>query len=157
MRPSEDEQKVKRAMLNLFPDLLLRREGARLVGTSGSVAKFGDLLRRQRIRDAARGRLLHGKRGESATVFFLNKQAAFMERVSFSDREAPLGDIKVRLEDDRLERVIDMIAPDTRPRSMRLADERRELERSMARKPKLHTREKLDPRKLEEKDPLEEE
>lgn len=144
-------------MLNLFPDLLIRREGDRLVGIGGSVARFGDLLKRYRIRDAARGRLLHGMRGGNCTVFRLNKQAAFMERVSFSDREAPLGDIKVRLEDERLERVIDTVAPDTRPRSMRLADERRELERSMARKPRLHTSEKLDPKKLLEKDPLEEE
>ncbi len=156
VRPSEDGEKVKRAMLNLFPDLVLRLEGDRLVGESGSVAKFGDLLRRFRIRDAARGRLIHGKRDDRCTVFRLSKQAAFMERVSFSDREAPLGDIRVRLEDDRLDQVIDMVAPDTRPRSMRLADERKALARSEAGRQKPHTRQKLDPHEDWGKDPLEE-
>ena len=157
VRPSEDEEKVRRAVLNLFPDMLLRREGDRLVGTGGSLARLGDLLRRYRIRDAARGRLIHGKRGDNCTVFRLNKQAAFMERVSFSDREAPLGDIRVRLEDDDLDRVIDQIAPDTRPRSMRLADERREMAKAVSRKPKVHTRVKLDPKELLGKVALEEE
>jgi predicted RNA binding protein with dsRBD fold (UPF0201 family) len=157
VRPSEDEEKVQRAVKNIFPDMLLRREGDRLVGSSGSMARFGDLVHRYRIRDAARGQLIHGKRGDQCTVFRLNKQAAFMDRVSFSDREAPLGDIRVRLEDDNIDGVIDHLAPDTRPRSMRLADERRELEKSMARKPKVHTRTKLDPEELLGKDPLEDE
>jgi uncharacterized protein len=157
VRPSEDEEKVRRAMRNLFPDLVLRLEGDRLVGAGSSMARFGDLLRRHRIRDAARGQLIHGKRGENCTMFRLNKQAAFMERVSFSDREAPLGDIRVRLEDESIDSVIDNLAPDTRPRAMRLADERRELEKALARKPKPHTREKLDPKELQGKDPLEEE
>jgi predicted RNA binding protein with dsRBD fold (UPF0201 family) len=157
VRPSEDEEKVSRAMKNIFPDLVLRREGDRLIGEGSSMARFGDLIRRYRIRDAARGQLLHGKRGDDCTVFWLNKQAAYMDRVSFSERQAPLGDIRVRLEDENIDRVIDNLAPDTRPRGMRLAQERRELEKAKLRKPKLHVRERLDPKKLLEKDPLEEE
>ena len=157
MRPSEDEEKVRRAVQNLFPDLQLRRDGDRIVGEGGSMARFADLIHRYRIRDAARGQLIHGKRGDNCTVFRLNKQAAFMERVSFSEREAPLGDIRVRLETDDLDRVIDQIAPDTRPRSMRLADERREMAKAVSRKPKVHTRVKLDPKELLGKVALEEE
>jgi predicted RNA binding protein with dsRBD fold (UPF0201 family) len=157
VRPSEDEEKVQRAMKNLFPDLVIRREGDRFIGEGSSMARFGDLLRRYRIRDAARGQLLHGKRGENCTVFWLNKQAAFMDRVSFSERQAPLGDIRVRLEDDSIDRVIDYLAPDTRPRGMRLAQERRALEKAEAGRPKLHIRKKLDPKELTGKDPLEEE
>lgn len=156
VRPSEDEQKVRRALLNIFPDLLLRREGDRLVGEGSSMARFGDLIMRYRIRDAARGQLIHGKRGDDRTVFRLNKQAAFMDRVSFSEREAPLGDIRVRLEDDDIDRVIELLAPDTRPRSMRLAQERREPAKARSAAPKLHIRERLDPDELVGKDPLEE-
>jgi predicted RNA binding protein with dsRBD fold (UPF0201 family) len=156
VRPSEDEEKVRRAMLNIFPDLHIRRENDRLVGECGSMARFGELIWRYRIRDAARGRLLHGRRGDTATIFLLDKQAAFMDRVSFSESEAPLGDIRVRLEDSALAGVIDELAPDTRPFSVRQADGRAEGRKGPAGRPKAHIREKLDPKQVWGEDPLEE-
>lgn|GEM_PF-3429380 len=157
MRPSEDEDKVRRAVLNLFPDLRLRREGDRLVGEGGSLSRFGDLVRRHRIRDAVRGRLLHGRRGPDLSVFRLNKQAAFVERVSFSEREAPLGDIRIAVRDDDIDRVIDRVAPDTRPPAPRLADGKGGADRSCGARQRPHTRQRLDPRDLLGRDPLEEE
>ena len=156
VRPSEDEEKVRRAMLNLFPDLRLRRENDMLIGEGSSMARFSELLWRYRIRDAARGVLVHGKRGDDRTVFRLNKQAAFMDRISFSNREAPLGDIRVRLEDGSLDRVIDLLAPDTRPPHLRMADKEEGAKKTIH-KPKIHIRQKLDPKELLAKDPLEEE
>ena len=121
VRPSEDEAKVRTAMLNIFPDLDVRREGGKLVGTGTSLAKFGQLLKRYRIRDAARGVLVRGMKSESTTIFRLNKQAAFMEKVGFADLESPLGEISVRIESDSLLSLMDSLAPDTRPLAVRLA------------------------------------
>lgn len=157
VRQSEDEQKVRRAMLNLFPDLHLRREGDRLVGEGASLARFADLVRRHRIRDAARGQLLHGRRGREGTDFWLNKQAAFMERVSFAERKGPLGDIRISLRDEDIDRVIDRVAPDTRPPAARLSDEKGKADRSFGARQVPHTRQRLDPQDLLGRDPLEEE
>lgn len=121
VRPSEDEAKVKMAMLNLFPDLDVRREGGALVGEGASLVKFGQLLKRYRIRDAARGVMMRGLRSDNLTVFRLNKQAAFMEKVGFADRESPLGELTVSIESDDLQGLLETLAPDTRPLSVRLA------------------------------------
>jgi len=123
VRPSEDEDKVRAAMLNLFPDLSVRREGNALVGTGVSLTKFGQLLRRYRIRDAARGVMMRGLRSDHVTVFRLNKQAAFMDRVGLADRESPLGELTIKIDSEDLKGLLDTLAPDTRPLSVRLAAE----------------------------------
>ena len=86
----------------------------RLVGRGESLSRFAELLRRQKIRDAARRVLLKGVRGDGAMVFRLNKQAAFVGKVSFSGGESPLGDISVLVEQPGIVELIDGIAPDTR-------------------------------------------
>jgi len=121
VRPSEDESKVKRALLNLFPEIELRREGEMFVGTGSSLSRLGQLLKRYRIRDAARGVMMRGLKSDSMTVFRLSKQAAFMERVGFADRESPLGEITVRVESSDLMGLLDTLAPDTRPLAVRMA------------------------------------
>ena len=156
VRPSEDEDKVRMAMLNLFPDLRLRREGASLLGTGASLVKFGQLLKRYRIRDAARGVMLKGMHDDGMTVFRLNKQAAFMEKVGFAGSESPLGELTVQIESGNLQAVIDELAPDTRPLSMRLADGKGHHGKGGQPREKVHIREKLDPKELLDEDVLEE-
>ena len=121
VRPSEDEAKVKTALLNLFPEFEVRREGEMLVGTGTSLVRFGQLLKRYRIRDAARGVMMRGLKSQNLTVFRLSKQAAFMEKVGFADRESPLGEITVRISSPDLQGLLDTLAPDTRPLAVRLA------------------------------------
>ncbi|MEM3402700.1 MAG: RNA-binding domain-containing protein [Candidatus Hadarchaeales archaeon] len=116
VRPSEDEGKVKRAILNLFPLLELRLEGGMVVGESQDVAsiqKFRQTLRVLAILDTARAVLKRGVEG-SKTKFLLNKQAAFMGKISFTDGESPLGPIVVEIEAPDLERLIDFISPRTK-------------------------------------------
>jgi predicted RNA binding protein with dsRBD fold (UPF0201 family) len=107
--PTEDVRKVERAMKNIFPDLDIRREEGLLGGTGTSVERFGELLKNQRIRSAARAVMLSSRSGNE-TCFHLNKQAAFMGKVSFGTG-SPLGDIEVKFIGDDIEVLIDSVAP----------------------------------------------
>lgn len=110
--PTEDRGRVVAAITGLFPDADV--QGADPVtATSSSVERFGELLRRQRIRDAARVVMRRGLRGNS-TSFRLNKQVAAVGKVSFSEEEHPLGDIEVEIVSDNIDAIIDSIAPNTR-------------------------------------------
>lgn len=110
--PTESREKVVRAILNLFPDAVVSGDDP-VVAVSHSLEHFGELLKRQKIRDAARRILRRGIKGQT-TMFRLNKQVATVGKVSFSEEEHPLGDIEVCINSDDVKRTIDEIAPDTR-------------------------------------------
>ncbi len=109
VKPTESPTKVRLAVLNLFPDASLEETPEGLRAQSSSVERLGELLRNQKIRDAAREVMLGALRGDRM-VLHLGKQAAFAGRVSFF-AESPLGDILVALEDPDLEALVDRIAP----------------------------------------------
>ncbi|MEM2104678.1 MAG: RNA-binding domain-containing protein [Candidatus Bathyarchaeia archaeon] len=121
INPTESEEKVKRALENMFGSIsteirplakgsLLKAEAKGLE----ALIKLHNLLIRERIRDAARGALFEGLNGDTIT-FFLNKQVAFAGHVSFSKAvsESPLGPIKVQIKCDDPRRLIDWLAPKT--------------------------------------------
>jgi len=100
VRPTEDAEKVLKALRNLFPTLTVSLSGGLLAGTSedpSSLQTIRELLRKQAIRDAAKSHLLSKIRGNKLE-FMLNKQAAFCGKVNFTDGEAPLGPIRVSIE-----------------------------------------------------------
>lgn len=111
VNPSEDPEKVKAAILRLFPTAELSDEGGRFRGEADLEA-FSKLIRKQKILDSTRGMLFKGKHGDK-TVILLNKQVATVGKVSFAEPHAVLGAIKVTIEDDDLEALIDRIAPET--------------------------------------------
>ncbi|BES81056.1 RNA-binding domain-containing protein [Pyrodictium abyssi] len=122
-RPTEDVEKVKRAILNVFaPDRLWVEDlgrGYRLVVAESyslrGLLRLHERLRRERILDAARGYMLRGiDRG--VLVFRLNKQAAYVGRVSLvdMDAEAALGPITFIVEHRDPRAVVDWLAPPTR-------------------------------------------
>ena len=111
VRPTEDVNKVRRALLNVFPDLRIDASEDALRGTTESLDRLRELIRKLKIRDTARRVLLRGREGDR-TRFDLSKQAAFSGRVSFA-ADSPLGDIAVEIESDRLEDVIDFVAEST--------------------------------------------
>jgi predicted RNA binding protein with dsRBD fold (UPF0201 family) len=106
INPTEDEKRVKRAVENMFGNLDFEVEAHEhaanlLVGKGKSkeaLTKLQNLLKRERIRDAARHALYEGL-GEGSLVFYLNKQVAFVDHVSFSKPfgESPLGPIRVEV------------------------------------------------------------
>ncbi|MCK5563505.1 hypothetical protein KAI30_04965, partial [Candidatus Bathyarchaeota archaeon] len=86
---------------------------AKTEGMEG-LAKLYNLLRRERIRDAARRVLFKGLRGSSIT-FYLNKQVAYAGHISFCQpvAESPLGPIKVQITCDKPKELIEWLAPKT--------------------------------------------
>ena len=110
--PTEDRGKIVEAIIRLFPDAEIDGDDS-IVARSASVDAFRDILRRYRIRDAARAVIRRGQKGNS-TSFLLNKQVAAIGKVSFSEENNPLGDIEVTIVSDNIDELIDSIAPSTR-------------------------------------------
>jgi Uncharacterized protein conserved in archaea, COG1931 len=119
--PSEDRNKVVQALNNVFEydELTEEREGyaVKLIAVSHSLKglqKLHKMLREERILDSARKHLLNGLEGDKL-VFMLNKQVAFIGKVVFadSDRESPLGPIKITVESKDPLAVVDWLAPKT--------------------------------------------
>jgi hypothetical protein len=114
--PTEDEEKVSMAIRNVVGEvkleaipsghvLLLRAEGEGLETLSPLKRK----LERERIRDAARARLLRSIE-DKRIIFSLNKQAAYAEHISFSIAgDNPLGPIMIIIECDDPEAVVDWL------------------------------------------------
>lgn len=106
VNPTESEDKVKRAVENVFGSIPLQiiplHKGKLMVAkVKGleALTKLYNLLRRERIRNAARKALFEGWKG-NVISFCLNKQVAYVGHISFSKEaaESPLGPIRVRVE-----------------------------------------------------------
>jgi len=118
---TESEEKVRTAVANLFAGLPLvvnsSHNGSVLEAKAKgqeALIKFRNLLRNDRIRDAARRGLLTSTKN-GAVVFCLNKQVAFAGHISFSEEtaESPLGPIKVTIKCDDPRKLVDWLAPRT--------------------------------------------
>lgn len=121
INPTESEDKVKQAIQNIFGNIQTKVQpiyrGAILTAdtkSTESLTKLYNLLRRERIRDAARKALHEGLNGKTIN-FCLNKQVAFAGHISFSKEvaESPLGPIKVKIECENTRELIDWLAPKT--------------------------------------------
>ncbi len=110
--PTEDREKVGQAILNLFPDASIEDAGESLVARTEDGEALREAILNQHIRDTARSVMLRGVRG-NRTRFTLNKQAAFMGKVSFIEGPVALGGIEVSIEDDDIKGVIDHLAEST--------------------------------------------
>ncbi|AGB04284.1 hypothetical protein AciM339_0395 [Aciduliprofundum sp. MAR08-339] len=113
LHPTEDVEKVKNAILNIFPDARLEILAGEIRGISHSVDTLGKILKEMRIRDAARSVFLSNLYDDEI-VFSISKQAATVGKVNFSVGNVPLGDIKIIMRGENLREIVDMIAPDTR-------------------------------------------
>jgi len=119
VEPTEDERKVERALLKLFPSGQAERRMEDGVTTALVIhgrgfeflSTFRNLIRQQRIRTTARAIFLRNAQ-EHLLRIYLNKQAAYMGRVSFCAPvgESPHGPISILLESDNVPTVIDYLA-----------------------------------------------
>jgi len=121
INPTESEQKVKQAIENIFgniqPKIQPIYKGAKLTAqTKGleNLTKLQNLLRRERIRDAARKALFEGLNGKTIN-FCLNKQVAYAGHISFSEEtaESPLGPIEIKIRCENPRQLIDWLVSKT--------------------------------------------
>ena len=121
VNPTEAEEKVKMAVANLFGNIPTRTKPSykgSVLSTEAkgqeALVKLRNLLRMDRVRDAARKVFFAGIRGKTVS-FCLNKQVAFVGHVSFSEEvaESPLGPIRVTIECEDPRQLIDWLAPRT--------------------------------------------
>jgi predicted RNA binding protein with dsRBD fold (UPF0201 family) len=112
LKPTEDQGKVRTAILNLFPESEITIDQGEVVAKVVSMERFKTMIRNQKILDSVRHTLLAGMSSDLA-VISLNKQTAFVNRVSLSEGKAALGNLEVTIESEEIERLIDEIAPRT--------------------------------------------
>ena len=120
IKPTEDPDKVKRAILNIIePEEIKEEEDYRriIIAESRNIKslnKLHSLIRRERILDSARKTLKELSTKEKV-IFHLNKQAAYMNHISFSqpENESPLGPITIEITSKNPKKIIDWLAPPT--------------------------------------------
>jgi predicted RNA binding protein with dsRBD fold (UPF0201 family) len=117
INPTESEDKVKKAIENIFGNISTTtrptRKGSLLVGEAlgkEAIVKFHNLLYREHIRAVART-ILTVSMDRTTISFCLNKQAAYVGHVSFAEEvaESPLGPMRVRIECRDPRRLIDWL------------------------------------------------
>ena len=113
--PTESPEKVLEAVRRIFPGIGFEvrwSDGYALVEGEGEgfevLENLKRLLRERRIRTAARSILRSSIAGEGLMIFYLDKQAAYAGKASFTEPfvESPLPPIKVVVKADDLEEVI---------------------------------------------------
>ncbi|MCD6428075.1 MAG: hypothetical protein J7L12_00475 [Desulfurococcales archaeon] len=122
VRPTEDVEKVKRALLNVAEVKDVRHVRSAdgysfLIGESKSITalfRLYELLRQQRILDTAR-KILQAQRQGNMISIKLHKQSAYAGHISFVtyDDESPLGPITITIVSDKIDEIIDWLAPKT--------------------------------------------
>ncbi len=121
VNPTEDEEKVRAAVNNVLggasiavkPALKGSMLSAEAKGRD-SLVKLRNMMRNDRIRDAARRLLFKSTHGNKIN-FFLNKQVAYAGHVSFSEEtaESPLGPIRFSIQTDDPQALVDWLAEKT--------------------------------------------
>jgi uncharacterized protein len=121
INPTENEEKVKEAVTNILSNasIEIKSEGKVSILTAEakgqeSLVKIRNILRSDRVRDASRKALFRSTRGNTIR-FFLNKQVAFAGHISFCEEtgESPLGSLKVTIETDNPQQLIEWLAEKT--------------------------------------------
>lgn len=110
---TEDPEKVRAALSNIFPGLEIKGDDPLYVESENEKSGLNTLKEMvwdKKILDTVRGRLLKSEYGGSVTLL-LNKQAAFAGRLGVCDEgESPLGPIKVTFSAG----LVDWMSPQTR-------------------------------------------
>jgi predicted RNA binding protein with dsRBD fold (UPF0201 family) len=121
INPTESEEKVKAAVNNILGNASITirpaQKGSIIIAEAAgqdSLLKLRNLLRTDRIRDAARKTLFRNTRGNTIK-FCLNKQVAAAGHISFSEEsaESPLGPIRVSVGTENPRQLIEWIAEKT--------------------------------------------
>jgi uncharacterized protein len=115
LNPSEDSEKVNAALRNVMDDCYIDSKHGRIFGRSigsESLRTIYEHVRSKAALGVLRKALLNNRIGD-ATWFLLNKQAAAAGVVVIVENkeESPLGAIKVTVESEELDTVMEWLAP----------------------------------------------
>ena len=113
INPSEDPDKVKTAVNNIFPDVELETSDTEISGTTNNFSVLSQIsksIHEKNVKNTYQRILKKNNDGES-TWFYLNKQAAFVNTVALCSEanESSLGPIKIILRSNNIEQVIDSV------------------------------------------------
>ena len=113
VNPSEDPNKIKKAISNIFPNSTMKTEDFSISAQSNdlkSLEKIYETIHTKHSQKIYR-RNLEKNLENDTTWFYLNKQAAFVEKIVICEGadESPLGPIKVILTSSYIDRIIDWI------------------------------------------------
>lgn len=110
--PTEDLERVSKAFLNLFPEAEVTALDGQVEVRTADLSRFKQLIRNHKILDSTRAVMLRGIDGQTIS-FQLNKQAAFVGKISFAEGKVPMGPIAVEISVADPEALIDDVAPST--------------------------------------------
>lgn len=113
VNPSEDQQKVERAISNVLPnmDICIKEDSLKATSkTLKSLFRIHEIIH-SRNTQKVYGRNLKRNLIDDYTWFYLNKQAAFVDVITLCENadESPLGPIKVILQSKHIEQIINWL------------------------------------------------
>jgi predicted RNA binding protein with dsRBD fold (UPF0201 family) len=113
VNPSEDPEKVKHAINNVFPDMELEISDTQITGRTNNFSVLSPISKSIHEKNIKKTyhRILKNNSDNDSTWFYLNKQAAFVNTVALCSEanESSLGPIKVVLRSNDIEQVIESI------------------------------------------------
>jgi len=113
VNPSEDPEKVKKAISNIFPYSTVKTETSSVIAQSKELKSFEKIFETIQSKQSQKTyrKYLEKNLDNSTTWFYLNKQAAFAEKIAICEEaeESPLGPIKVILTSSNIDGIIDWI------------------------------------------------
>lgn len=113
LNPSEDPKKINSAILNILPGCEIKTGKFSASGISHellSLEKIYDTIHSRKSQNSLR-RNLEKNLDNNTTWFYLNKQAAFADKVAICDEaeESPLGPIKIIMTSRNIAQIIEWI------------------------------------------------
>ena len=110
---SEDPEKIQKAISNIFPYSTIKTENFSLNSQSNDLKSLEKIYETIHTKQSQKiyKRNLEKNLENDTTWFYLNKQAAFVEKIAICEKadESPLGPIKVILTSSYIDRIIDWI------------------------------------------------
>ena len=113
INPSEDPDKIKTAVNNIFPEIELDVSETEISGKTNNFSTLSHIsksIHEKNIKSTYQRILKRNNDGDS-TWFYLNKQAAFVNTVALCSEanESSLGPIKIVLRSNNIEQVLSLI------------------------------------------------
>ena len=113
VNPSEDPEKVKLAVNNIFPDIELEVSDSDISGKTNNIQILSQISKSMHEKNTKNTyqRILKKNNDGDSTWFHLNKQAAFVNTVALCSEanESSLGPIKIILHSNDVDQLINSI------------------------------------------------